>query len=164
MAQTQYITVTEWNLGLDERVMADLSSDDGTVGTVNDANSVLVNCIERASADVESFALRGGRYTVAALTDLQTDDDWTLKGLVADLATGYLYQIRGGQAPPDIGVRIDRARVALEELGKGSRVFRDADAIDAGQAQVSVISSSDRKTSALVGDGPNFPLGLTRTV
>lgn len=157
MAQTTYITVAEWQHGTDDRVLADLMSDDGTAGTIGEGDLVLLNCIERASADVESYVLRGGRYTLTDLTDLQTDDDWTLKGLVADLATGYLYQIRGGQIPDSAKDRQDRGRETLQELAKGGRIFRDTSAISAGTAQVSIITTDQRARSNLVSDGPNFP-------
>jgi len=164
MAQTKYITVAEWAEGFDNNVMAELSSDTGTLGTVNESNTALLNCIERASADVESHALRGGIYSLTDLLDAQSDDDWSLKGLVASLATVYLYRVRGTPLPPDVKPLYEEAKATLKDLRDGKRVLNNAGAVDAGQPKVAVISASNRGNLHLQSDSMFFPRRLTNAV
>lgn len=165
MAQAQYITVAEWQEGTDDNVLLQFASDTGTpiasIGAATDP--VLLNCIERGSADVEKHAQRGQRYTGADLAALQTDDDWSLKGLVADLATMHLYRIRGAVIPEAVQSRIDIAQAELNELASGAIVFNDAGAQAAGAPKVSVISLNTRQNLGLASDSVFFPPRLGQT-
>lgn len=157
MPQERYITVAEFAKAFDTRTLAQLGSDSGSVGTVDESNTILLNAIDRASADVQSFALRGGRYSVDDLLSLQTEDDWSLKGTVASLAIGYAHRRRGAAIPDDIQASIDRAEEMLKDLAAGSRVFNDTEAIAAGQPDNQIVSVRDRQNLSLVGDLPFFP-------
>lgn len=157
MAQTKYITVAELAESYDARLLADLGGDGSANLVVDEDNAIITNAIERASAKVESFALRGGRYSEADLAALQADDDWKLKGLVASIAISFLFRRRAGQAPPDIEKEIEAANKDLDDLRDGKTIFRDDGAIAAGKATAAVLSSGSRGRLGLVADGPFFP-------
>jgi hypothetical protein len=164
MAQATYITVAELVEAYDRRILADLSSDSGIDrGELDSTNPILSNVIERASADVEAAALVGGRYTTTVLADLQTADDWTLKGLVADLALLHLHDRRGSAPSTSLQERFKRASDMLEKLGEGKVVFNNAGTIDAGTPEVLVISAGDRANLKMVSDEPIFPSRNVRT-
>ena len=157
MAQTRYITVAELAEAYDARTLAQLGSDLAADSTVDESNAILLNAIERASAIVQSFALAAGLYTATDLTDLQTADDWSLKGLVAAIAMGKLFDRRTTVPPESIQRAIDSADETLKSIRKGRRVFNDADAIDAGKPSVVIISPTTRARLNLVSDQPFFP-------
>lgn len=161
MAQTKYITVAEFAEAHDTRMLADLSSDSGNPGTVNESNTILLNAIERASADVESYALRGERYSATDLTDLQTADDWTLKGLVADVAIYYAAGRRAGMLPDVVQEKIEAARRTLEDLRDGKKIFNDASSIAAGKPKVSITGPGRRENLGMVSTEPFFPIEIT---
>jgi len=164
VAQAKYITVAELVETHDTRPLGQLSSDSGAAATVDENNAKLLNAIERASADVESHALRGGRYSSTDLTDLQTADDWTLKGLVARLAIYYVYRRRGGPIPPDVESDRSSAKLDLEALRDGKMIFSDAGAIGAGRARPRIVSSGIRGELHLASDEPYFPQRRTSAV
>lgn len=161
MAQNKYITVAEWGEGFDDRLLAQLSSDTGTPGTVDESNAVLLHCIERASADVESATLRGERYTETDLTALQTDDDFTLKGLVIDLATMHLFGVRGIGFPEHVQRMVDRGKDKLEALATGKRIFRHDSNVTAGAPVVHITPASRRSQLKMVSDSAFFPAART---
>lgn len=157
MAQAKYITVAELAERYDTRTLGQLSSDDGTEATVDSNNAILLNAIEVGSSDVESAALRGGRYTTTDLAALQTADDWSLKGLVAQIAIVRLHERRPSTLPDFISeMRLANDR-ALKDLREGNMIFNDADAIAGGKPSVQVISSGIRAQLGLVSDSSFFP-------
>ena len=163
MAQTKYITVAELVEAHDLRTLQNLSSDTAADGTADESNTILLNAIERASADVQSYALRGGRYSASELDNLQTADDWSLKGLVVDLAVGYAFR-RRGIIPPDSQEQYEKALATLEDLRDGKQVFNDTGAIAAGKPSAVVITSTERSKLDLVADSPFFPPRRTKIV
>lgn len=164
MAQTKYITVAELEEAYDTRTLAQLGSDAAADATVDESNTILLNVIERASATVESVALAASMYTATDLTDLQTADDWTLKGLVAALAMGYLFERRTSVPPESIQRSTDAANETLKALRSGRRVFNDAGAISAGKPSVAIIKPTSRVRLNLVSDQPFFPRRQTQEV
>lgn len=165
MAQTRYITVAELAEAFDTRKLGQLSSDTGTPATVNESNAILLNCIERASGEVQSYAMRGGLYTASDLDDLNTNDDWMLKGLVSALAMGHLHTRRGMALPDDIQGAVTQARQTLEDLRDGQVVFpQDSGAIAAGKPSVNIISPGSRAKLSMVADEPFFPPRRTGAV
>lgn len=157
MAQAKYISVAELAEAYDIRLLEQMASDTGSAVTADESEARLLNAIERGSADVQAAVLRGGRYTATDLTDLQTADDWTLKGLVAARAIIHVFRRRGGSAPADVQAIADESAQKLDDLRDGRAIFTDADAIAAGKPKVVVISQGDRDNLNLVADGPNFP-------
>jgi len=167
MAQASYLTITELREQYDLRLLQQLGSDSGAPlsgDPPTDSSGILANAIERGSSDVESHALRGGRYTATELVDLATADDWTLKSLVADLAMGHLFMRRGGTAPPAIENRIEQAKRDLEDLRDGREIFNSAPHQTAGKAKIVVIPAQDRARLNLVSDLPYFPHRRTRVI
>ena len=148
---------------MDERDIAQLTSDGTTNAVVDETNVDALNAIERASATVETAALKGGRYTLESLAALQADDDWSLKGLVAELAAVMLYQ-RRGSLPPAWEQRNKRAMDTLEAIDKGKRIFRDSGAIAASKPSVFVINSGTRARLDLIADRPYYPDRRTESV
>lgn len=158
MAQARYISVAELVEAHDVRALQNLGSDTAADGTANSSNTILLNAIERASADVESYAARGGVYSLTDLATIQAADDWTLKGLVVDLAIGHAYRRRGGQIPPDLSDRVDKAEQGLQDLRDGKRLFgTDDPAIAAGKPSAVLVTSSQRARLNSVSDQPFFP-------
>lgn len=130
---------------------------------MNESNARLLNAIETASADIESAALRGKRYSATELSALQTNDDWTLKGATAALTMGHLYSARGSGIPTSISRKVRDAQALLVDLNKGKQVFNDSGAIDAGLPKASVISASTRKQLDMVSDSDYFPTRRDQT-
>ena len=157
MAQTKYITVAELIESFDERMLKQLSSYSGTPGTMNDSNAIAANAIEKASAEIQSYALRGNRYTSANLDTLKTDDDWTLKGLCCTLTVKHLFRGKATSAPPDVQAMIDEATATCEALANGDRIFNLDTAASAGKAAVKVISTQTRGKTNMVSDSQFFP-------
>lgn len=166
MAQVEYITEAELLLAFDDRTVGQLASDTGTAVVLDGTNVEIKNAVKRASAMVESAVLRGSRYTLAELAALQTADDWSLKGLVAELTLAKLYERRPGTIPQDTKDMLTKARDKLELLQKGERIFNDAGAKDAGTPKVVVLSATDRSDRQLnmVSDQPYFPSRINKVV
>lgn len=157
MAQATYISASELAELIDDRWLKQWGSDDGTPLVAIDLTGAIGNAVERASADVESHALRGGRYTATHLLELQTADDWTLKGLVADLAVVHLAKSRMGRGlPDDIAELKTKCEKTLQDLRDGLRVFNLAEAIEGGKAKISIIDAGDRTQLRMPSDEPFF--------
>jgi len=157
----QYISTSELAESFDDRMIKQLSSYSGTPqSSVN--NSVVTNCIEKASAEVQSYALRGERYTSANLTALQSADDWSLKSLVATLTMKHLFRGKSADMPRDMEVMVGEATLTLEELREGKRVFDLETAHSAGKAGINIISATVRGLMNTPSDSVYFPPRLTR--
>lgn len=164
MAQVSYITEVELLEGFDDRTVGQLASDTGTAVTLDGTSVEIKNAIERASAMVESGALRGGRYSLADLAALKTADDWSLKGLVAELTIGKLYERRPGTIPQDMKDMLRTAHEKIEALEKGDRIFNDAGAIVSGKPKVVLLSRFERQQLNMVADQPFFPPRIEQAV
>lgn len=153
-----YATVANLVSMLDTRVLAELGSDTNSDGTVDDNNTILTTAITRASADVDSVALRAEMYTAADLAALYAASDWRLIGLVTDLAIVKLYERRGGDLPPAIKTKADACRDALNDLREGKIIFgQSTSAASAGTPSVSVITRNERDNLRLVSDSDFYP-------
>lgn len=165
MAAPQYVTIAQLITHIDERLLGQLTSDTGTAAAVDGTNTKLVAALERASSDVESYALRGESYKSADLAQLQTDGDATLTGLVADLVLWYLFKRRGGEIAPAVDEARERAYKSLEQLRDGARIFgKSLPAAAAGKAETVVISQGDRLLLRMVSDEPYFPVRNDRVI
>lgn len=159
----EYITVAEFVSATDRRTIAQLGSDTGTpltwsdpVSDDDDAQGIIGNAIQRASAEVALYARRGGRYSAERLEALAFANDWSLKGLVVVLAQRNLHLRRSGEMPPAVAEAVKRAEDLLRELGEGITIFGDAGAESAGKADVVVLSAAKRGRLRLVSDEPYF--------
>ncbi|QDP48618.1 MAG: hypothetical protein Unbinned97contig1000_3 [Prokaryotic dsDNA virus sp.] len=161
MAQAKYITATELAESFDSRMIKQLSSYTGSPQSSVD-NSVVTNAIEKASAEVESYALRGGLYTTTHLSSLQSSDDWSLKTLVSTLTMKHLFRGKTGQIPPDMIAMVAEATATLEELREGKRVFNLDVAHNAGKAKAFVVSASVRGNLNMPSDSKYFPTRITQ--
>tara|TARA_R100000152_G_C6760227_1_gene184254 strand:- start:157 stop:648 length:492 start_codon:yes stop_codon:yes gene_type:complete len=161
MAQAKYITATELAESFDSRMIKQLSSYTGSPQSSVD-NSVVTNAIEKASSEVESYALRGGLYTTTHLSSLQSDDDWSLKTLVSTLTMKHLFRGKTGQIPPDMIAMVAEATATLEELREGKRVFNLDVAHSAGKAKAFVVSASVRGNLNMPSDSKYFPTRITQ--
>ena len=161
MAQAKYITATELAESFDSRMIKQLSSYTGSPQSSVD-NSVVTNAIEKASAEVESYALRGGLYTTTHLSSLQSSDDWSLKTLVSTLTMKHLFRGKTGQIPPDMIAMVAEATATLEELREGKRVFNLDVAHSAGKAKAFVVSASVRGNLNMPSDSKYFPTRITQ--
>lgn len=160
MPQATYLTIAEFREHYDLRLLQQLGSDNGTPlsgDPPTDTYGILLNAIERGSADIESHALRGGRYTLTNLADLVADDDWTLKSLTADMAIAHLFMRRGGTPPPSIENRIEQARKDLEDMRDGREIFNSGDHIAAGKAKAVILTDAQRARLNMVSDREYFP-------
>ena len=165
MAQASYISTAELIESFDERIVFQLASYSGTPlanASALASSAVALNAIEKASAEVESYAKRGGIYTTDNLSDLQTADDWALKSLVSTLTMKHLFRGKTGNLPPDMSAMIAEATQTLEELRDGNRVFNLGEAHTAGQAKAFVISSNVRGNLNMPSDSKFFPTRITR--
>lgn len=164
MASPEYATVTQLGHHVDARTLAELASDNDADGTVSDANAVLMAAIRRASSDVESHALRGGRYSSTDLATACTDGDATLIGLTCDLAIAQIFARRAGVLPDVVKERFDAAKRTLGDLRDGRQVFAkvgSAASAAAGTGDLTVISEAARGRMALASDSPFYPVRPT---
>jgi len=158
MAQTKYITIAELKESFDTRLLGQLASYSGTPDALGDeSNTVVLNAIEKASAEIQSYALRGNRYTSDNLDTIKSDDDWTLKGLCCTLTVKHLFRGKATSAPPDVQSMIDEATATCEALANGDRIFNFDTAASAGKAAVKVISTQTRGKVNMVSDSQFFP-------
>jgi len=159
MAQLTYITYAELIEAFDENLVRRLGSD----GTTPDdgTGAPILNAIERASADVEAVAIKGGRYSLTELTALQTADNWALKGLVCSLTLVKLYE-RRGPIPDDIKRLADEVEKKLKQLDDGYYIF-GTDAQGAGRVGIEVIDVYTRGNLNMVSDSRYFPRRTDRT-
>tara|TARA_R110002012_G_scaffold307268_1_gene512626 strand:+ start:567 stop:1061 length:495 start_codon:yes stop_codon:yes gene_type:complete len=157
MAQTKYITVAELIESFDSRMLKQLCSYSGSPGTMNESNTIALNAIEKASAEIQSYALRGGLYSTGALDTIKTDDDWTLKSLCCSLTVKHLFRGKAANAPPDVVAMIGEATATLEALSTGKRIFNYTTSPDAGKAAVKVMRNQTRGQINMVSDSDYFP-------
>ena len=158
MAQTKYLTIAELKESFDTRMLGQLCSYSGTPVTLSDeSNAVALNAIEKASGEIQSYALRGERYTSENLDTIYAADDWSLKGLCATLTVKHLFRGKATSAPPDVQAMIDEATATCEALGKGERVFNLSTAASAGKAAVKVVNNATRGRINMVSDSEYFP-------
>ena len=165
MAQASYISTAELIESFDERMVFQLASYSGTPlanASALASSAVALNAIEKASAEVESYAKRGGIYTTQNLSDLQSNDDWALKSLVSTLTMKHLFRGKTGNLPPDMSAMIAEATQTLEDLRDGKRVFNLGEAHTAGQAKAFVISSNVRGNLNMPSDSKFFPTRISR--
>tara|TARA_R110002012_G_scaffold196616_2_gene365089 strand:- start:2751 stop:3248 length:498 start_codon:yes stop_codon:yes gene_type:complete len=164
MAQTKYITIAELKESFDTRLLGQIASYSGTPDSLSDeSNTVALNAIEKASAEIQSYALRGNRYTADNLDTINTNDDWTLKGLCCTLTVKHLFRGKATSAPPDVQSMIEEATATCEALAKGERIFNFDTAASAGKAAVKVISTQTRGRMNMVSDTQFFPDRQDRT-
>ena len=165
MPQDRYITVAEFSESYDSRLLAQLGSDTGVPGLVNESNSILLNAIEQASGNIEAAALVGGRYTSTDLVALVAEDDWHLKSVTAALAIGHLYDRRGGLMPDTILRKVRAAHDFLAKLREGIQIFPESEsAAAAGKSTAYVVTSADRQNLRLVSETPYFDYWPDRLV
>lgn len=157
MAQNTYATFNDLILAYDRHLVAELSSDEPGASGMSGTNVIATRALERASADIEAFLIRAGRYSTDDLETLQSESNTLLIGLTCDLAMGHLYARRGKDVPAAIQGRLDGAMETLKGLRDGSQILRDTPSITAGKVQVSVISPSKRVQRGFVSDEPFFP-------
>ena len=157
MAQTKYITVAELIESFDSRMLSQLCSYSGAPGTMNESNAIALNAIEKASAEIESYALRGGIYTSGDLTTIQSNDDWTLKSLCSTLSVKHLFRGKATSAPPDVVAMIAESKETLEALSSGKRIFNYDNAVTGGKAAVKVMRNQTRGQINMVSDSDFFP-------
>ena len=159
MTAPRYATASQLSDHIDTRLLAQLSSDDGTDGAINlTTNTALAAALERASSDVQSHVLRGQMYSSSDLDTLQTAEDTTLLGLVCDLTLFHLAVRRGGDISPAILERYRAAKDTLKALASGAQIFGlDTGAASAGTGQIKVINSNTRDNLNLVSDVQFFP-------
>ena len=165
MAQASYISTNELIESFDSRMVFQLSSYSGSPianASALSSSAVALNAIEKASAEVESYAMRGGLYTALNLTDLQAADDWSLKNLTAVLTMKWLFRGKTGNIPPDMQAMVGEATQTLEDLRSGQRVFNLDTTHSAGRASVHVISSNVRGNLNMPSDSRFFPRRQTR--
>ena len=158
MAQTKYLTIAELKESFDTRMLGQLCSYSGSPSALGDeTNAVALNAIEKASGEIQSYALRGERYTSENLDTIYAADDWSLKGLCATLTVKHLFRGKATSAPPDVQAMIDEATATCEALVKGEGIFNLGTIASAGKAAISLISNANRGRINMVSDSEYFP-------
>ncbi len=156
MASPEYITVPEFYVAWDRRVVEQITSDGGGKPEMDQDNLKAVWAIKRASDEVQMAATVGGRYTTTQLSTMDTDDRQALTGLVADLAMWHLFKRRAATMPESVRDARNAARDTLKDLRSGNAVFPIATARTAGQATVSIIPATTRAELNYVADSRFF--------
>tara|TARA_R110000824_G_scaffold35878_3_gene111921 strand:+ start:247 stop:741 length:495 start_codon:yes stop_codon:yes gene_type:complete len=157
MAQAKYITQSELRESFDIRMISQLATFTGGTPDASTSNAAVANAIEKASAEIQSYALRGNRYTAGNLDTIHDADDWTLKGLCSTLTMKHLFRGKAAAAPPDVVAMIGEATATLESLGDGKRIFNFDTAASSGKASISIISNQTRGYIGMVSDSAFFP-------
>lgn len=152
-----YATVTQFIYSVDERLLAELGIDAEADGVVDSGNKIIEAALLRASHDVQTFALRGGVYTLSDLDSLQAATNWSLIGVVCDIALGILMARRGGPFGDAVRDRMEKANAMLLDLRDGARVFPLSENIDAGKPALSIITQVQRGNLGMVADSDFFP-------
>lgn len=151
-----YATAADMKNRYDERRLGQLVLDDGTMATSAqlETDTVLSEMLEDATALIDAFATRGGRYTQAELTALTGSPLKLLKRLTCDLAYGLLVQRRGYTASETDAMApgFSRAIALLDKLGEGALIFATENAVAAGKPTRTVLS----KDIELISDASRF--------
>lgn len=157
-----YATYDDLEKSLDGVIIAQLCSDAGQ--DVPGANSITESALERASGIIRSYAMVGGQYSDANLSQLNSDGDPMLVMLTVDLAAEFLFQRRATKIPPSIEDRVKRAYSALEALRDGKMIFGAiAASISAGQPEVKAIPQSTLRHYGKASNLPFFPYRKSST-
>lgn len=134
----QYASFSELQSALDVNIIAQLTSDTGTINP--GANCLADTILQRASSVVQAYARVGNIYTDADLDALAVANDGLLVMLTVDIATEMLFQRRAMKITPAVESRVTQARSMLEALRDGKMIFGAvAKAADAGVAEVSAV-------------------------
>lgn len=129
-----YVTVAEFMVAVDVRALSELGGDTDADATVNSGNVILTHALTRASHQLRSFVLRAGQYTSDQLDEIQAEDDWTLKGLVCDLAVLVLISRRVGGMPESWKDKAVMVQQTLEDIKKGLLIFGELASAKTGGA------------------------------
>jgi phage gp36-like protein len=105
----------------DVRILGDLVSDSNTRVTVLQGNVILQQALDSAAGEIDSYALRGGRYTLAQLQGLTGQDQQFLFDLNCALAFCRLRLRRG--VPASDFPQCEWAQKMLEDLAAGKTIF-----------------------------------------
>lgn len=159
---TPYVTAAEFLRYVDANYVGQLTRDDGLSwtaaelvdGDVETLNEILL----RASGDVESACIRANLFEpedLRALLDEGGSGAALLRGLVSDLAVGYLSDRRAfrDQAPLPA---VTRAREQLEMLTKGMRIFPFIETQAAGRPVQRFITRYEVERSKLMSSDRRF--------
>ena len=158
MAQEQYVTVAEFLDTYDNRLLEQLGIDSSSGrGTLDATNTILVNALLRASADLEASALVGERYTIDQLTEVKDDNSWILKGIVSDRAIYHLAKRRGGRVSETIRKVADSSEAMLERLRDGVEIFNLSESAAAGVAAIAIVPTSTRIRQTMQAFTDFFP-------
>lgn len=137
----------------DKRLIARLVSDTGVPITDDFAlknDQTLKVALKEASAIVESYTYRGGRYTKQDLLDLYQDTTKIgrelLIGLVASIALYLLWRRRGDPGVP-IPNEYKLAEDMLRKLEQGYNIFAFEETMDTGR-KVAAISNNTFATNS----------------
>lgn len=143
-----YCTPDEMFLRYDKRLISRLISDTGVPITDNfelKNSKVLKSALNEATAIVESYAYRGGRYTRDDLKALYNDNTKVgrelLVGLVASIALYLLWRRRGDPGVP-IPNEYQLAENMLQKLERGYNIFAFDETMKYGRYVASISNSS----------------------
>lgn len=149
-----YATVADLQDYFDWREIGDLISDSNEkisaldqVTTGNVYNTRLLRFLQRASAELESVVLKGGRYSVTDLTGLTGNSLELLKAITCEFVMVYLYERKPFWNPERMESYRKVKTERLEKFAKGANIFNLPLVIEAGQASVTGPSTIDYSTN-----------------
>jgi len=147
---TVYITAAQFLRYFDSRIVAELLSDTG-VKVADPANDpTLAELMQAASGEVESYALKGGRYSSADLADLAggtTNHSFYLRKLVATIVMDSLRSRRSRVGEESLESR-KWVLATLKLLGQGEQIFGFVETEEAGTTQADHDNATNRQTRA----------------
>jgi len=118
-----YVTADELKPYIDERILAEVLSDDETPVSNPFASSKFTAMRLRASGAIESACLHRGQYTVDDLENLTLASREYMVGVAAGLIWGYMRDRRGVAGDEKKMKQAQDAEDVLDALRDGARVF-----------------------------------------
>lgn len=122
----------------DANAIGDLASDDGVPVSRIDilTDGKVAAALNDASGDIDAALLVGGMYTVAQLSSLTGNGQYTLISICCEIAMARLYQRRPTFSVDDYKKYLELSESRLERLRNGENTFGIAANIEAGLPSV----------------------------
>ncbi len=157
MGSPQYCSIQDLKDAVDIRDLKGLLSDDGTEASIDSSNTKLVSAIEYASSEFLRSVLAGKKYTAAEILTLVGDDDWAVRGPVADIAIWFIYSRRQStDIPTAVAERHSAAQEVLKSLRKGEQILPVETSVDSEMPEAVFSTQHERERLDLVSDSPYF--------
>lgn len=160
-SSTSFCSASEFRGFHDFRQLGDIADDTGTRvtdTTTFDASTTVANHLKAAAGLIESYAMRGARYSAADLAALTGVGLMLLKKLNADIAHWMFWARRHPDKPMTPSSQL--AWDILTRLGNGELVFGLQEQIDAGLPDHDYLGHADFDRRGEITDQARRYMGI----